>query len=239
MYRWGVSDGPSSQFDEESLAQDVLLARYRIVLGAPDEWRRRATAAAGLLSAAGAALLGGLLLKPVIDIQPAARWTSVVASVLYFIAVSSFMWAATKPPETIASDPESKELTQTKGEPSFLSSSPSDLPKTLFREADLQVKPIRKAVVFGTWTAIFAVGFTLASITLLLDVSRYGQVTVLSNSMRRSIEAQCPSFSENQSVQITSLDSSNIVFEIPAQQCDGRGLRVALPASDVLVSLDP
>ncbi|WEV77214.1 hypothetical protein O9K63_11490 [Janibacter cremeus] len=217
-----------------------MLKWYEVIFGAPEEWRRRASTGAGLLSAGMAALLAGLLLGPERDIPVAAKGLSVTAAVLYLAAVLGFLDAAARPPLNLRYNEKSGHMEPvTTGPASLAGVPPPKLLTVLAEEAACQVKPLRRRVTFAKWAAGLAMITTVASVILLvLRVSSTATVTVVSPKTLTNIQQQCPRYTGAQSVHVEESTASVVRFKIPAALCISGETKVAVAATKAWVSVD-
>lgn len=244
-------EGSEEGLADEDLAKDLLLQRYARLLSAPDEWRRRASTAAGLLSAAAAALLAGLLLQPPTqEVQPAVKYLTTGAVILYLCAVIAFLEASTRAPKDIEFDPESETLREVKharrrqvqSEPgnNIPDQSAGIIPALVDQEVGMQVAPLSKAVKWGRWFAIGAISLTVFSVLAFFwGGSPQGFVKVTDVDSRRDIKTLCPQYDAHDAVQINSLTPDSVTFTIPAEICTTGEVRVVLPGTSTIVSFKP
>ena len=168
----GIMGGPSSSDglstdDAEKLWLDRAVHE-------PDAWRARATSAAGLLSAAAAATLAGLLIRRE-ELAGVVEAAVVVAGVAYTIAVVSYLVGAVWPPP-----PEDKQTLEYANE--------------IWDYCLSEARPIRNAVLIGSifgGVAILATGLSFLLAVRAEPQSRSARVALTSSAPAR-LTSLCP-----------------------------------------------
>ncbi|WP_157577357.1 hypothetical protein [Phycicoccus jejuensis] len=259
----GDDGAPGRESPEEAISSELLLKQYEMLLDAPEDWRRRAATAAGLLSAGAAALLGGLLLSPNRDLPSVARNLSLVAAFFYLLAVLSFLYSATKPPVHIAVDVDTQKLAkQTRrariqraferarswrksGDSSRVDDSlngmiePRLLAQTIRDEIEIEVKPLRRGVQAGGWFGGLAMAATVGSIaSLVLQGPTMARVDITSTELRAELQKRCGKFNASSLIQIDEFTAQTASVTIPRALCGSAPVRVVLPSQDVLIRPD-
>lgn len=231
-------EGPEARDD---LANGVLLKKYEAILGAPEEWRRRASTAAGLLSAGAAALLGALLLGPREEFPYLARHLAAGAGLFYLIAVLAFLHASTRPPTTMKFNEQTGLMEKTKRSAPRLDKVPRDrILETSFQEASMQVDPLKSWVKLGKIASALAMLLTISAITALLYApAQTASVQITNEKLLVHLVQRCPDFTEYATVAIDSATSTTLTFTVPAKLCGGGQTRVAIPATQAMITFPP
>lgn len=224
---------------EQALVGDVLLRRYEAFLAASENWRRRASTAAGLLSAGAAALLAGLILGPRHDVPGFVRWLVSGAAACYLTAVIMFLEASTRSPVRVKYDPETGLMKKAKGRQPSRDEIPREKVTAglAWEEAKIQVAPLKKLVFLGKLAAGSAVLLTITSVLSLFWLPEpQATVSVYSSETLRHIHSLCPDYKNTSLVSVNSLAERTITFTIPSELCKVGETRVAVSSLAAAVS---
>lgn len=196
------SDGEPYSVEDE--AEKLWLAR---IVAAPNAWRSRATAAGGLLSAAAAAALAGLLARPV-DSGDGATLAS-LSAILFVLAVVAFMAASVWPP------PGHTESTD-------------EYSKILIDYCERESKPIRRLVIAGTVLGSLAIGVTAAA-ALAIASGRDGQpgfVSFTNSSVEAAVERLCPGLPTPAPAVMKPSSGGRVSVTLLAEECRGESQEI-------------
>jgi hypothetical protein len=211
---------PQRSRDEE--ADRLWLAR---AIASPDAWRLRATNAAGLLSAAAAASVAGLLLQGDSTgqaLQGMNLFIAISAAVGYVVAVVAFLAASVwRSPET---DRETLSLAE-----------------EIWDYCVEEAKPIKRAVwigsVFAT-IAIIATALTFASLLAGYQRSQNANVVVVGEQELAGVQALCPQIPKVIPVSLRVVSTDRILLRIPADFCGESPAEIEMPKDQVLIRYD-
>lgn len=191
---------PNSELEVE--ARRLMLAR---VVAAPDAWRARATAAGGLLGAAGALAFVGL--SSASDRFPAwASWVAGVSTVAYALAVFAFLAASVRRPPRPKSEMTTNYFDSTHD------------------YAEDESRPIKCRVTWGAYAAATAIaGTAISSISLLLPPeTRSGvQVTLRDRDDMAALKRLCPAVSDPFQATVSARGSDAIEVVVKDAHCSG------------------
>lgn len=196
-------------------AERLWIARW---VAEPDAWRGRASNAAGLLSAAAAATLTGLLLHGD-QLPPLARVLAGAAAVLYSLAVLFFLSASVHP-----SPPEDKAAVSYVDE--------------VWRYCAEETKPIKERVQRGTLAGGAAIVATSCAAILVVawpDPLHRGQVA-LTDAAPTAVDELCPNLSAEFPAEIERLDDGRVRLHLGPGVCGEGPEALELDRADVVMT---
>lgn len=201
----------------EDEAERLWLAR---IAAAPDQWRTRATSAAGLLSSAAAATLIAVFARS--DQLPAnAGAAGVAAGALYGLAVLAYLLGSVtvrkkkRPPDQPGDTQVDK----------------------LSNRSAFEAAPVKVCVLVGTGLAAAAIIATALSIGLAVfgDVPyTSGTVTFVSSGQEERVQDLCVGFNDETPAQFRRAGDL-LDIRLAASTCGGNELVVTIPADEALL----
>lgn len=206
--------------DEE--ADRLWLAR---AIASPDAWRLRATNAAGLLSAAAAASVAGLLLQGDSTrqtLQGTNLYIAIGAAIGYVVAVVAFLAASVWP--SPGTDKETLRLVD-------------DIWDYCVEEAG----PIKRAVWIGSGSAIIAILATALTFVLVLagyQRSEDANVVIVGGQELDAARALCPGIPEVIPASVMAISTDRILLRLPADFCGEKPAEIELPRDQIVLRYD-
>lgn len=197
-------------------AARLWLAR---AIASPDTWRLRATNTAGLLSAAAAATVAGLIFRDGATSE-LARLFAIVAAISYIIAVTAYLIAGVWPPPK--RDEESRALAE-------------DTWQYCHQEAQ-PIKSIIAAATLSAVTAIIATGATL--IAVVNDGRRDAKtalVSIVTTDTRSSLSSLCPELPPTFQATVEEISADRLRIGLPADECGPAPASLELGRDDVIL----
>ncbi len=192
------------------------------VVAAPNAWRSRATAAGGLLSAAAAASLAGLLAATRAGLDESVALAVAIAAVSFVGAVVALLLASVW------------------GSPS-IDTATEDFVNTLEDYYANESRPIRRIVYAGAALGAAAVCSTATAALLVVfsDFSRSAQVTFIDPAARSAALALCPDLRVSTPARVEYLDGNLVAVTLPAGGCTGggTGYQLIIPRNSVALLL--
>jgi hypothetical protein len=204
-----------------------------VVAEAPNAWRARATSAAGLLSAAAAAALTGLLLRGPNEQDPRLTILILSAAVSYVLAVvlllSAGVWPSPPSPPTGAGG-RSDTSTQTAEEQNDYVSELTDYCKD-------EAKTLRHLTIAGSIAGAVAVVVTaLAALVSLMPRDQPATVQVTESSQRSALAILCPKVRLPMSGTILWIGNDRLSVTLPAGVCGPGPTTIVIPRTSALVA---
>jgi hypothetical protein len=204
-----------------------------VVAEAPNAWRARATSAAGLLSAAAAAALTGLLLRG--PNEQDLRLTILIWSAAgsYVLAVllllGAGVWPSPPSPPTGAGGSSDTSTQATEEENDYL----SELTDYCQNEA----KSLRRLTIAGSIAgAVAVVATALAAGVLLMPHDQPATVQVTDSSQRSALATLCPKLRLPMSGTILWIENDRLSVTLPAGECGPRPATIVIPRASALVT---
>lgn len=206
---------------DETIDEHAEMAWNSRIIASPDNWRNRATNAAGLTSAAAAAAVAGVLLTDR-TIPGAAVATAAAAAVAYVLAILVFLVAIVWPSK------DRSELTDKAAD-------------TIYDLCEEEARPIRRAVRLGCYIAAAAVAAT--GVTLVLAAQEVPpeehpvEVVLMGAQTQAAVAELCPAATSPIRAVLIGLPSETVKLRLPEGECE-LGVSEAvltLRTSDVLV----
>ncbi len=209
-----MSESTSAALTEDE-AELLWLGR---AIGDPDAWRSRATNAAGLLSAAAAATLVGLLLHGE-QLSAPARVLAVLAGGGYAVAVLCYLIAAVWP-----SPPEDKQTLHYADE--------------IWAYCGRESKPIKRMVIGGTVAGAFAVICTAIAVGAVAVGDQHSEkaLVTLTSSAPDEVSNLCPGLPDTFSARVENLTDTRVRLHLPRQTCSNHVRDIELSRSAILIA---
>lgn len=216
----GDTSAGAGRSDVDDEAEKIWLAR---IAAAPNSWRSRAASAGGLLSAAAAASLAGLLARPATTYEGLAKVTILAAAVLYVAAVISLLSASVWP------------------SPKHPAEETDDYAGRLTAYCEKEAGPIRRAVIAGSILGALAVASTAVGAAYLVtkQTRTAAYVGFSDPEVAAVVKRLCPKLREPLLVQLEELQADHVAVLLPAEGCVGAARQLLLARSAVTVLTVP
>lgn len=229
----------SAESAELGDAQRIWLT---IVAEAATAWRSRATSAAGLLSAAAAASLTGLVLVAPDRFDAVSRVAAIVAAAAYVVAVSLFLAAGVRPSPRVSDDVDSRSHSHRVGRSTSLFVPSGNWGADIQKYADIESRPIRRLTVAGGVAAIIAIVATGATGIMLSRPARFhGSVTIVDQKYASGVVSSCPGMHRSASKvvtlsgQIQYSGADTVRIDVSRGVCDKAARVLLLPRAALIV----
>jgi len=218
---------------DPELTSEAKRAWLTAVVQAPNGWRARATSAAGLLSAAAAATLVGLLTKAPVERTYPEIVGTVVAGIAFLAAVVLLLLAAVHPSPD--GGPDSADNRTQAVQLGYTAFGFADLVEVYCRRDS---KPVRRLTVVGGWVGAVAVFATVATGTSIFFTPSYtSQIEISDEAVKAAFKGLCPAASFPLAVRVKSAASDLTRVRISGQSCGrSEAITVSLPSSSVITS---
>lgn len=174
------------------------------LVASPDGWRGRAASAGGLLSAAAAAALFGLLSRNGSSVNGVLRLMVEVTAAAYVLAVGLFLAASVYPAKKL----------------------PSTITTNYIQEMETrigqEVRPIRRLALAGSTFAVLAVvGTGLTSTLLLTSKPQYSKAVVhlKDNKDATSLRQLCPRVKDSFDAGVSRADQGEVTLRLAPGSC--------------------
>lgn len=211
-----MSDDNHAEDPLDDHADRLWLAR---AIASPDAWRLRATNSAGLLSAAAAATVAGLIFRdgPVSD---QVRFFGVAAAVFYIVAVVAYLVAGVWP------SPGRDEATEA-------------LAEGIWKYCRDEAKPIKWIIAGATVSAVFAIAATGTTLVFIAgDQSSEpmrARISVTAPDAQAAVSSLCPSLRTTFDGAVEESDSGRLRIELPAGECGSMPTSIELSRDSVIL----
>jgi hypothetical protein len=197
-------------------ADRLWLAR---AISSPDAWRLRATNSAGLLSAAAAATVAGLLFRDG-PVSAQAHSYAVAAAAFYIVAVIAYLVAGVWP------SPRREEVSKA-------------LADDIWKYCRDEASRIKRIIALGTISAVLAIlatGITL----ILLAANQTSQparatLSVTAPDVQAAVSALCPHLTTTFDGILEERDARRLRIRLPPDVCGSRPMTLELSRDSVLI----
>lgn len=211
-----VAEPGQSEDPLDDHAARLWLAR---AIASPDTWRLRATNTAGLLSAAAAATVAGLIFRDG-RTSELARFFAIGAAIAYIIAVTAYLIAGVWP--SPKRDQESRALAE-------------DTWQYCYQEA----RPIKLIIAAATLSAVVAIMATGATLVAVVNDGRADAkkalVSIVATDTRSSLLGLCPELPPTFQATVEEVTADRLRISLPADECGSAPASLEVRRDDVIL----